>query len=383
MDPERAPPAAAASPAWQLAARTVLAIAVIGMGGWILFDFLPALAWAAVLAFAVWPSYQRLLGLLPRHGDRMVGPTLATVLIGTVIIGPLVLLLIALAREVHVVIEFIAATRHYGMPTPEWLHQLPMVGPTLADWWANHLTDPALAEELFGRIDMVVLSESARHYGGEVVHRLVILSVHAADPVLPVSRRQPARRTAARPQRSLDRSARRTHRPPHDRGGARHGYRTGAGRLGRRYPARRRLFRGQPALSRPGRRADRGCRNRSRSPHRWSTALAGLYLFAVGNTLGAFFVIAFGSAVVFVADHFVRPVVIGGAARLPFLLVLLGILRGLETMGILGLFLGPAVMAALVALWREWTEPEPVTETVRAAPQRRIANVRSGRARKV
>ena len=36
--------------------------------------------------------------------------------------------------------------------------------------------------------------------------------------------------------------------------------------------------------------------------------------------------------------------------------MLLGILGGLETFGFLGLFLGPALMAALVALWREWTE---------------------------
>ena len=44
------------------------------------------------------------------------------------------------------------------------------------------------------------------------------------------------------------------------------------------------------------------------------------------------------------------------AVRLPFLWVLLGILGGLESFGILGLFLGPAVMAALISLWREWTD---------------------------
>ena len=66
--------------------------------------------------------------------------------------------------------------------------------------------------------------------------------------------------------------------------------------------------------------------------------------------------LGFGVVVVFVADHFVRPVLIGGAVRLPFLWVLLGILGGLETFGILGLFLGPAVMAALISLWREWTD---------------------------
>jgi predicted PurR-regulated permease PerM len=78
--------------------------------------------------------------------------------------------------------------------------------------------------------------------------------------------------------------------------------------------------------------------------------------------------------VIFVADHFIRPVLIGGAARLPFLLVLLGLLGGLETFGFLGLFLGPAVMAALIALWRDWTEPpllpeEAVERARREAPR--------------
>ena len=49
-----------------------------------------------------------------------------------------------------------------------------------------------------------------------------------------------------------------------------------------------------------------------------------------------------------------RPVLIGGATRLPFLWVLLGILGGVESFGLLGLFVGPAVMAVLVMLWREW-----------------------------
>jgi predicted PurR-regulated permease PerM len=37
--------------------------------------------------------------------------------------------------------------------------------------------------------------------------------------------------------------------------------------------------------------------------------------------------------------------------------VLLGIFGGLETFGLLGLFLGPAIIAATLALWREAAEP--------------------------
>jgi predicted PurR-regulated permease PerM len=90
---------------------------------------------------------------------------------------------------------------------------------------------------------------------------------------------------------------------------------------------------------------------------------AALYLIAQSKIAAAGIVLGAGFVVTFVADHFVRPVLIGGATRLPFLLVLLGILGGLESLGLLGLFVGPAVMAAFVALWREWTGPEP--------PQRR------------
>jgi predicted PurR-regulated permease PerM len=83
---------------------------------------------------------------------------------------------------------------------------------------------------------------------------------------------------------------------------------------------------------------------------------AALYLAATGSTVAGVAVLGTGLVVVFVADHFIRPVLIGGAIRLPFLWVLLGILGGLETFGILGLFLGPAIMAALISLWREWTD---------------------------
>jgi predicted PurR-regulated permease PerM len=66
-----------------------------------------------------------------------------------------------------------------------------------------------------------------------------------------------------------------------------------------------------------------------------------------------------------------RPVLIGGNAQLPFLWVFLGIFGGLATFGILGLFLGPALMVALVSLWREWTAPRSFHATLRHPAHRR------------
>ena len=85
-----------------------------------------------------------------------------------------------------------------------------------------------------------------------------------------------------------------------------------------------------------------------------AAAFAALLLAATGSVIAAIVLFAFGAALAFATDHFVRPVLIGGATKLPFLWVLLGILGGLEVWGLLGLFLGPAIMAALILLWRDF-----------------------------
>jgi predicted PurR-regulated permease PerM len=94
-------------------------------------------------------------------------------------------------------------------------------------------------------------------------------------------------------------------------------------------------------------------------------AAAGL-LAAAGDIGMAIGIAVLGSVVVFVADHFIRPVLIGGATRLPFLLVLLGIIGGIEAWGLIGIVLGPALMAALLLLWREWigTQSGPLNPPV-------------------
>src|SRR5579863_2081305 len=174
MEPDRAAPPGAGSSSWQQFARIALATAVIGVGLWILADFLPALAWAGVLAIALWPLYRAMLRLLPERSARVLGPLLGTVLIGVIFIAPLVLLGFGLARESHFVTEFVAEARNHGIAVPEWIGQLPLAGPTLANWWRANLSDPATAEEMIGRVTLHTLTESARDVGVEVVHRLAI-----------------------------------------------------------------------------------------------------------------------------------------------------------------------------------------------------------------
>ena len=55
-----------------------------------------------------------------------------------------------------------------------------------------------------------------------------------------------------------------------------------------------------------------------------------------------------------IGDQFVWPALVGKSARLPFLLALIGILGGLQSFGLVGLFVGPVIMAAVLTIWREW-----------------------------
>jgi len=84
-------------------------------------------------------------------------------------------------------------------------------------------------------------------------------------------------------------------------------------------------------------------------------AAAALTLMSGGGSgIAAAGVFCWGAMVMLAGDHFVWPTMVGDAARLPFLFAFVGIFGGLAAFGLIGLFLGPAIMAALLTVWREW-----------------------------
>lgn len=81
---------------------------------------------------------------------------------------------------------------------------------------------------------------------------------------------------------------------------------------------------------------------------------ASLWLFLTGDTAAALGLAIWGMTAVSWIDNIVRPLVISGATRIPFLLVLFGVLGGLAAFGLVGLFIGPVILAMVLAIWREW-----------------------------
>lgn len=81
-----------------------------------------------------------------------------------------------------------------------------------------------------------------------------------------------------------------------------------------------------------------------------------IWLFLQGQIWPAVGLTLWGVLVVSWVDNIIRPLVISSATKVPFLLVMFGVLGGLAAFGMVGLFLGPVILAVMLAVWREWLE---------------------------
>jgi predicted PurR-regulated permease PerM len=81
---------------------------------------------------------------------------------------------------------------------------------------------------------------------------------------------------------------------------------------------------------------------------------AAIWLMASGSIGWGVFMLVYGAAGISSVDNFIRPWLIARGADLPLLLTVLGALGGVLAFGILGLFLGPVLLALGYTLLKEW-----------------------------
>ncbi|HEY6640594.1 AI-2E family transporter [Povalibacter sp.] len=90
------------------------------------------------------------------------------------------------------------------------------------------------------------------------------------------------------------------------------------------------------------------------APVVWGTM--SIWLIVSGHVWPGVGLMLWGLLLVSWVDNIVRPLVISNATRMPFLLVVFGVLGGVLAFGLVGLFIGPVLLAVSLALWREWLE---------------------------
>ena len=94
-----------------------------------------------------------------------------------------------------------------------------------------------------------------------------------------------------------------------------------------------------------------------------------LYLFWTGPLWKAIAMLAWGVGVVMMVDNVLRPMLIGKGAKLPVIFLFFSILGGLAAYGLIGLFLGPILLAILLTAFQIYheeylTESAPPAQTV-------------------
>ncbi|UPG71603.1 AI-2E family transporter [Roseomonas gilardii subsp. gilardii] len=87
---------------------------------------------------------------------------------------------------------------------------------------------------------------------------------------------------------------------------------------------------------------------------------AAIWLFIDGRGWAGAFMLVYGAGGISSVDNFIRPWLIARGADLPLLLTILGALGGAFAFGLLGLFLGPVLLAVGFTILKEWLDQPPV-----------------------
>lgn len=346
----------------QRRARGFLALFFVAIALYTLHNFLPALLWGSVFAIALWPLYKK---LERKFGTGEWLPLLFTLAVALIFLAPLSLLGVKMADEARSVLSWVDDVRHNGIPAPEWLGRLPFLSSQASNWWQAHLTSPERVSNFMHSVDVGHSMQVTRQVGSQLAQRGMVFSFSMLTLFFLLKDGDYVVRKALLGSQRLfgkqgETIARQIVSSVH--GTVSGLVLVGLGEgviMGIAY-----AFAGAPQ---PLIFAMITAVAAMIPLLAWPTVgIVVLLLLIKSGMVSAIIVAVLGSIVIFVADHFVRPALIGGSTQLPFLWVLLGILGGAETWGLLGLFLGPAIMASLHLLWMLWTSDK--TETIIGTP---------------
>jgi predicted PurR-regulated permease PerM len=290
----------------------------------VLLPFLPAMLWAAIIVYCLWPLYARLARAVP----KTIAAFLITAIIAALILVPLVHIAFMAAAEARHSRGFVQNVMQNGLPpAPGFLQHIPVAGGLIADFWNNSADDLGgaatinLTHGLVGIVVALFVSFFFFLSGEHIVHRLRQLLV----PIMNESRVDHLLTLVAGTVR-----------------GVVFGIVGTAFLQGVLYAIGFEVARAPEALL--------------------FATLAGfisivpagaiiiyvplcLFLLGSGHMWPAILLAAYCFIVVGGADSIVRPWLISRGAALPYGVTLIGVLGGAITFGALGIFLGPVLLA--------------------------------------
>jgi predicted PurR-regulated permease PerM len=337
----------------------------------LLQHFLGSLAWAGLLAVITWPLHER---LLRRGWSRMASASALLTVLVLSFLGPSIFLFNTLGNELATVERLLGQINQTGVPAPEWLSRLPLVADAATKWWQENLALPGGLATLIQTTagDFVpFLTGTARTVGSTVLTNalylflalLTLFILYLHGPAVALYADHAGDRLIPKYYGTMRRLL-----PLSVRGTALglcsvavlEGVVLGVAYAvaGAPAPVLLGVITGYLALIPGG------------APLAFSSV--SLLLLGQGHPGAAMGLFCWGAFELFLVDKFLRPKLIGQSVNLPFLAVLFGLLGGVSTMGVIGLFVGPFMMAVLF-WWLRGAHVDPVPHAVAPAPEQHAA----------
>ncbi len=335
----------------QLLVVAALALVVLGCF-FVLKPFLSALLWAVILTFSSWPAYRRLLGWV--GGRRSLAAFLMTLGITAVLLVPSMVIVLTLAGDVKALASTTVAWFRQGPPAPpSWVGSIPWVGGELVEIWNDHAAD---SKQLLATMEQFVdpLSSWLLAIGKTLGHGVLELSVSIfisffffrdgsklGERALAV-----ATRLAGDRGDYLLRDV---------AGGTIRGVVYGI--LGTAMAQGLLAGVGFSIAGMPGA-VLLGLLTFLVSVMPMGPPLiwlpASLWVFQNVSAGMGIFLFLWGMLVVSTVDNFIRPLIISQGNKMPFILIFMGVLGGGLAFGLIGIFLGPTLLAVTFRLGEEW-----------------------------
>lgn len=341
-------------------ARTTLGVlficALLGGSGWILSPFLPALLWATMIVVTTWPL---MLHLQQRFGNRRsVATALMTLLIFLLLALPLSMAITTTIQNSDRIIEWGKSLSHVTLPPlPGWIGELPQIGRLATQFW-ERVANTGTAE----------LATKAAPYAGRLtgwfVDEVGNFGMLLLQFLLTVALSAVFFLSGERYARGLRSFGYRLGGEQGDQAIVLAGKAIRAVALGVGITALVQALLGGIGLAIAGVPlaalltmvmfllciAQIGP-----TP---VLLLAILWLYWNDNTGWAIFLLVW-SLIVISLDNFLRPVLIKQGADLPMLLIIAGVIGGLFAFGLVGIFVGPVVLAVSFTLLQAWLNEVP------------------------
>jgi len=334
----------------------ILALALLGAGcTLVLWPFLTALVWAAILASSSWSAFLWLNRIVGER--RILAASLMTALVTVVLLGPVVAVALALANNVSELGRAASTLVKDGLPNaPSWLATLPLVGQSIHDYWQQFAHDGGRLMNALATLAKP--AQAAALAGGRLVGNGVVdmaLSVFLAfffflhGEALATRLRITLERLAGTRAIYLLGIARATVT------GVIYGI-LGTGLAQGVLASIGFALAGVPAAELLGVATFFLSVVPVGPPLVWGGAA--IWLFQHGQPGWAAFIVAWGFFLVSTVDNVIKPFIISRGTRLPFAIVFLGVLGGILAFGVIGAFLGPTLLALGYRLASEWTAAE-------------------------